>query len=53
MAARFEANKVLKIWVLSDLFDGLLITKAELVLDNGGPDNLAFLAGRPMPELIF
>jgi hypothetical protein len=28
-----EADKVLKIWVLADLLDGLLIAQAELMLD--------------------
>ena len=32
-----EADKVLKIWVLADLLDGLLIAQAELMFDNHRP----------------
>jgi hypothetical protein len=34
-----EANKVLKVRVLADLLDCLLIAKAQLVLDNHRPDD--------------
>ena len=40
-----QSNNVLVIEVLSDLFDGLFVTQAELVFDDDGTDDQACIFG--------